>query len=171
MAEQVPNFLTIEEAARVLRIGRTKAYAMGQEWRVTNGKSGIKVREVGGQLRVPKAWLEAQLDAPLLFIPEPPQRTIRHDPGAAPAPPGPEPTPSARDPSARDRSARDPSPAAAQAVAPSQAPPEQPRPAHPPLQLTPMPHPAIYYPPNQSTTDECTPRAARWCSPTSRWRR
>ena len=93
MAEQVPNFLTIEEAARVLRIGRTKAYAMGQEWRVTNGKSGIKVREVGGQLRVPKAWLEAQLDAPLLFIPEPPQRANGNDPKPAPAPPEPEPSP------------------------------------------------------------------------------
>jgi len=54
----VPDLLTIEEAARVLRIGRTKAYAMGQEWRVTDGRSGIKVREFGGQLRVPRAWIE-----------------------------------------------------------------------------------------------------------------
>ena len=45
MSEQPPDFLTIEEAARVLRIGRTKAYAMSQEWRVTNGESGIKVCE------------------------------------------------------------------------------------------------------------------------------
>ena len=80
MAEQVPDFLTIEEAARVLRIGRTKAYAMGQEWRITNGESGIKVRPVGGQLRVPKAWLEAQLDAPVLFIPDPPHASQRQRP-------------------------------------------------------------------------------------------
>jgi len=69
LLNSVPDLLTIEEAARVLRIGRTKAYAMSQEWRVTNGASGIKVCEVGGQLRVPKAWLEDQVDAPLLCIP------------------------------------------------------------------------------------------------------
>ena len=74
MDERPPDALTIEEAARVLRIGRTKAYAMSQEWRVTNGESGLMVREVGGQLRVPRAWLEEQLGAPVLFIPEPPDR-------------------------------------------------------------------------------------------------
>ncbi len=75
MDERPPDALTIEEAARVLRIGRMKAYAMSQEWRVTNGASGLMVREVGGQLRVPRAWLEEQLGAPVLFIPEPPDRT------------------------------------------------------------------------------------------------
>jgi len=68
----VPDLLTIEEAARVLRIGRTKAYAMGQEWRVTDGRSGIKVREFGGQLRVPRVWIEEQLGAPLRSIPRRP---------------------------------------------------------------------------------------------------
>ena len=63
MDARPPDALTIEEAARVLRIGRTKAYAMSQEWRVTNGESGLMVREVGGQLRVPRAWLEEQLGA------------------------------------------------------------------------------------------------------------
>ena len=84
----VPDLLTIEEAARVLRIGRTKAYAMGQEWRVTNGESGIMVCEVGGQLRVPKVWIEAQLDAPLLHIPGRPQRLagIVEDERPEPAP-------------------------------------------------------------------------------------
>ena len=75
MDERPPDALTIEEAARVLRIGRTKAYAMSQEWRVTNGESGLMVREVGGQLRVPRAWLEEQLGAPVLFIPEPSERS------------------------------------------------------------------------------------------------
>ena len=70
----VPDLLTIEEAARVLRIGRTKAYAMGQEWRVTEGRSGIKVREFGGQLRVPRVWIEEQLGAPLSSIPQRPGR-------------------------------------------------------------------------------------------------
>ena len=70
----VPDLLTIEEAARVLRIGRTKAYAMGQEWRVTDGRSGIKVREFGGQLRVPRVWIEEQLGSPLRSIPQRPRR-------------------------------------------------------------------------------------------------
>ena len=68
----VPDFLTVMQAARVLQIGRTKAYAMAQEWRVTGGKSGMKVIEIGGQLRVPKAWLEELLSAPIEFIPDPP---------------------------------------------------------------------------------------------------
>ena len=84
MDERPPDALTIEEAARVLRIGRTKAYAMSQEWRVTNGESGIKVCELGGQLRVPKAWLEEQLGAPVLFVPPPPNRA-KHN-GLTPKP-------------------------------------------------------------------------------------
>ena len=67
--DPTPDLLTIEEAARVLRIGRTKAYAMGQEYRTTNARSGMKVIEVGGQLRVPRAWLEDKLGAPVLTIP------------------------------------------------------------------------------------------------------
>ena len=77
--EPVPDFLTIEETARVLRIGRTKAYAMGQQWRTTEGKSGIKVCEFGGQLRVPLAWLEDQLGAPLRSIPTPSGQTDKSE--------------------------------------------------------------------------------------------
>ena len=67
--DPTPDLLTIEEAARVLRIGRTKAYAMGQEYRTTNARNGMKVIEIGGQLRVPRAWLEDKLGAPVLSIP------------------------------------------------------------------------------------------------------
>ncbi len=100
MDERPPDALTIEEAARVLRIGRTKAYAMSQEWRVTNGESGLMVREVGGQLRVPRVWLEEQLGAPVLFIPGPPDRSEPN--GQAPkdvtAAPATEPKPAAAAP-------------------------------------------------------------------------
>ncbi len=95
MSEQPPDLLTIEEAARVLRIGRTKAYAMSQEWRVTNGKSGIKVCELGGQLRVPKAWLEEQLGAPVLVVPSAPDRAKRNGHTPKPAAPESEPSPTA----------------------------------------------------------------------------
>ena len=56
-----PHTLTVEEAAKVLRIGRTAAYALAREWRATNGKSGIPVLELGRTLRVPRAALEAML--------------------------------------------------------------------------------------------------------------
>lgn len=87
MNDQPPDFLTVGEAARVLRIGRTKAYAMSQEWRVTDGESGIKVCEFGGQLRVPKAWLEEQLGAPVLVVPSPAGRAKHNGPVTPPAAP------------------------------------------------------------------------------------
>lgn len=54
----VPEFLTVEEAAELLRIGRTSAYALAREWRATGGRSGLPVIELGRQLRVPRAALE-----------------------------------------------------------------------------------------------------------------
>jgi hypothetical protein len=59
-AEQ-PVLLTVEEAARVLRIGRTKAYDMAREWRVTGGKAGRPVVDFGNVLRVPVAALAERL--------------------------------------------------------------------------------------------------------------
>jgi len=63
--------LTVEEAARVLRIGRTKAYALTQAWRDSGGEVGIPVIEIGG-LRVPKARLEELIGAPILVLPPAP---------------------------------------------------------------------------------------------------
>jgi hypothetical protein len=55
---QPPDFLTVEEAARVLRIGRTAAYALARSWRDTEGQQGIPVVEFGRLLRVPRRALE-----------------------------------------------------------------------------------------------------------------
>jgi excisionase family DNA binding protein len=55
---QPPDFLTVEEAARVLRIGRTAAYALARSWRDTDGQQGIPVVEFGRLLRVPRRALE-----------------------------------------------------------------------------------------------------------------
>ena len=63
--EAVPSLLTVEEAARVIRVGRTKAYAMAQEWRATGGKPGLPVIDFGHVLRVPRRQLEALLGGPL----------------------------------------------------------------------------------------------------------
>ena len=56
-----PQTLTVEEAAKVLRIGRTAAYALAREWRATKGESGLPVLELGRTLSVPRAALEAML--------------------------------------------------------------------------------------------------------------
>lgn len=61
----VPEWLTVEEAARVLRIGRTKAYALTREWRATGGRSGLPVADLGDVLRVPRRALEELVEATL----------------------------------------------------------------------------------------------------------
>jgi hypothetical protein len=57
-----PELLTVEEAAALLRIGRTKAYAMAREWRDSNGRSGLPVVDFGHALRVPRRALEDLID-------------------------------------------------------------------------------------------------------------
>ncbi len=61
----LPELLTIEEAARVIRVGRTRAYAMAREWRETGGKSGLPVVDFGHALRVPLCQLETIVGGPL----------------------------------------------------------------------------------------------------------
>lgn len=63
--------LTIEEAGVVLRIGRTKAYAMAREWRETGGRSGLPVIDLGHVLRVPRRALEEMIGAELTEIDNP----------------------------------------------------------------------------------------------------
>ena len=53
-----PSLLTVEEAAQLLRIGRTKAYAMARQWRESGGQRGLPVLDLGDVLRVPLAQLE-----------------------------------------------------------------------------------------------------------------
>jgi excisionase family DNA binding protein len=66
-----PQTFTVEEAARILRIGRTTAYALAREWRATCGASGLPVLELGRSLRVPRAALVHLLTAPPIAAPEP----------------------------------------------------------------------------------------------------
>jgi excisionase family DNA binding protein len=60
-----PDFLTVEEAARVLRVGRTTAYALTRTWRETDGREGLPVVEFGRLLRVPRAALETISGGPI----------------------------------------------------------------------------------------------------------
>ena len=52
-----PDFLTVEEAAAVLRLGRTQVYELTRVWRATGGARGVPVIVFGRLLRVPKAAL------------------------------------------------------------------------------------------------------------------
>ena len=78
MAEQtsLPDFLTIEEAARVLRLGRTAAYEQARIWRDTDGRAGLPNFPMGHTLRVPVAALERMLGRPLSSIPAPRRRAV-----------------------------------------------------------------------------------------------
>lgn len=52
--------LTIDEAAHVLRIGRSLAYALARQYGATGGVSGLPVIRLGGCLRVPR-WALLEL--------------------------------------------------------------------------------------------------------------
>ena len=79
--------LTVEEAGELLRIGRTKAYAMAREWRETEGRSGLPVVDLGNVLRVPRQGLEELLGAELSAVPHPdPANRATQTPVSAEAP-------------------------------------------------------------------------------------
>lgn len=60
-ARRVPLAVTIEEASEILRISRTSAYALANEWRHTNGESGLPVLKLGRTMRVPTVALARML--------------------------------------------------------------------------------------------------------------
>lgn len=59
------DFLTVEEAAQVLRIGQGAAYTLARQWRQTGGQEGLPVITLGKTLRVPRAALEKLCGGPL----------------------------------------------------------------------------------------------------------
>ena len=61
--DELPESLTVEEAAGVLRISRGKAYELARIWRATNGREGLPVLVFGRSLRVPREGLRRLLTA------------------------------------------------------------------------------------------------------------
>jgi excisionase family DNA binding protein len=51
------EFLTVTEAAAILRIGRTHAYELARSYRTTNGQTGLPVIVVGSRLLVSRTAL------------------------------------------------------------------------------------------------------------------
>lgn len=60
--DDLPEVLTVEEAAKVLRIGRGAAYELARQYRRSGGRTGLPVVELGRSLRVPKSALRRFLD-------------------------------------------------------------------------------------------------------------
>ena len=62
-----PDFLTLDEAAAVLRVGRSTAYREANAFEASGGTTGIPVVRYGKQFRVPRCRLEEQLGGPLTW--------------------------------------------------------------------------------------------------------
>lgn len=62
-----PDFLTVEEAADVLRIGRTSAYRQARRYLATNGAEGLCADRFGKQIRIPRGRLEQRIGAPITW--------------------------------------------------------------------------------------------------------
>ena len=79
--QAAPDLLTVEEAADVLRIGRTKAYELARRYLVTGGAEGLPVVRVGHLLRVPRQALLEQFIGGADHLADPARRTRReHQP-------------------------------------------------------------------------------------------
>ncbi|QXC60554.1 helix-turn-helix domain-containing protein [Aquihabitans sp. G128] len=57
--------MTVEEAAKILRIGRNAAYTLARRYIATDGREGLPVLVLGRTLRVPASALRAMVRLPL----------------------------------------------------------------------------------------------------------
>ena len=62
MLDDLPPFLTVEQAARVLQLGRSKTYELTVEYERSGGKSGLPFIWFGHQKRIPRTVLIRLLD-------------------------------------------------------------------------------------------------------------
>ncbi|MGH8912183.1 MAG: helix-turn-helix domain-containing protein [Acidimicrobiia bacterium] len=65
ISDVLPVFLKVEEAARILRISRTSAYELANQWLASEGRVGLPVVRLGRSLRVPRKAIEDMIGADL----------------------------------------------------------------------------------------------------------
>jgi excisionase family DNA binding protein len=65
MLDELPPFLTVEQAGKALQLGRSKTYELTVEWERTNGARGLPFVWFGRQKRVPRAALEQFIEQSL----------------------------------------------------------------------------------------------------------
>ncbi len=88
-AVAAPDFMTVEEAADVIRIGRTAAYQLARLYLTSGGAAGLPAVKYGKQTRVPRHKLEEMLGGPITWPPPKRRRPAETAPvrlaGAPPA--------------------------------------------------------------------------------------
>jgi excisionase family DNA binding protein len=62
MLDDHSPFLRVEEAAQMLRISRTVAYALARRWLETDGRDGLPAVRIGRSIRIPRVALERMAD-------------------------------------------------------------------------------------------------------------
>ena len=62
MLDELPPFLTVEQAATVLQLGRSKTYELTVEYDRSGGRSGLAFLWFGHQKRTPRTVLIRLLD-------------------------------------------------------------------------------------------------------------
>ena len=62
LVDQHGPFLRVEEAAQLLRISRTSAYALANRWLDTDGADGLPAPRFGRSIRIPTAAIERLAD-------------------------------------------------------------------------------------------------------------
>ena len=65
MLDDLPAFLTVGQAAKVLQLGRSKTYELTVEWDRSGGTTGLPFVRFGVQKRIPRAALVAFIEGVL----------------------------------------------------------------------------------------------------------
>ncbi len=69
MLDDLPPFMTVPQAAKVLQLGRSKTYEMTVEWERSGGATGLPFVWFGSQKRVPRAALVRFIENALRLTP------------------------------------------------------------------------------------------------------
>ena len=57
MLDDLPPFMTVEQAAKVLQLGRSKTYELTVEFDCSDGRSGLPFVWLGKRKRIPRTAL------------------------------------------------------------------------------------------------------------------